>query len=54
MRDYKKYDVWNNADELVLSIYRDVIIEMPNLERFNLTSQMKRAAYLIPLNIVEG
>jgi four helix bundle protein len=54
MRDYKKYDVWKNAHELVLLIYCDVIKDMPNSERFDLTSQMKRAAYSIPLNIAEG
>lgn len=54
MRDYKKYDVWKNAHELVLLIFSDVIKDMPNSERFDLTSQMKRAAYSIPLNIAEG
>lgn len=54
MRDYKKYEVWKNAHALVLLIYSDVIKKMPQGERYDLTSQIKRAAYSIPLNIVEG
>lgn len=54
MRDYKKYDVWKNAHELVLLIYADVVAKLPQSEKFDLTSQIKRAAYSIPLNIVEG
>ncbi|MFI5155705.1 MAG: four helix bundle protein [Chitinophagales bacterium] len=54
MRDYRKYEVWNNAHELVLFVYSQIAKEFPMEEGFGLTSQMKRAACSIPLLIVEG
>ena len=54
MRDYKKYDVWVKAHELVLFIYKDILITFPLNEKYDLMSQLKRAVYSIPLNIVEG
>lgn len=54
MRDYKKYDVYKSAHDLVLMVYNIVVVQMPDSERYGLTSQLRRAAYSIPLNIVEG
>lgn len=54
MRDYKKYDVWTKSHELVLFIYREVLILFPVNEKYDLMSQLKRATYSISLNIVEG
>jgi four helix bundle protein len=54
MRDYKKYEVWIKAHELVLFVYREVVPYFPTTEQFDLSRQMKRAAYSIPFNIVEG
>lgn len=54
MRDYKKYDVFTLAHQLTLYIYKSVIIHFPKSEQFELVSQIKRSAYSIPLNIVEG
>jgi four helix bundle protein len=54
LRDYHKYDVYQNAHNLVLQVYKRVVAAMPDSERFGLTSQLRRAAYSIPLNIVEG
>ncbi len=54
MRDYKKYDVWKKAHELTLFTYREIIPKFPKTELFELTAQIKRAVYSIPLNIVEG
>jgi four helix bundle protein len=54
MRDYKKLDVWNKAHLLTKRIYTEVLSLMPTEERFALTSQLRRSAYSIPLNIVEG
>ncbi|MDN3657979.1 four helix bundle protein [Ferruginibacter paludis] len=54
MRDYKKYDVWVKSHELVLFIYKEVLASFPINEKYDLLSQLKRATYSIPLNIVEG
>lgn len=54
MRDYKKLEVWKKSHELTLFIYRSVLPAFPKSEQFDLYSQTKRAAYSVPMNIVEG
>ena len=54
MRDYKKYEVWIKAHQLTLHVYKQVLPCFPKSEQFDLVSQIKRATYSIPLNIVEG
>ena len=54
MRDYKKYDVWEKAHQLVLFVYKEILSSLPKSEQYDLASQMKRAAYSIPMNIAEG
>lgn len=54
MRDYKKYDVWVKSHELTVYIYKEITPLFPKSEQYGLTSQIKRAAYSIPLNIAEG
>jgi len=54
MRNYKNYDVWTESHSLVLFIYGQIAPEIPREEKYELVSQMKRAAYSIPFNIVEG
>ena len=53
MRDIKNYDVYKLADKLVLQVYR-VTGRFPKSELFALTSQVRRAAYSVPMNLVEG
>lgn len=50
---HKKLDVWKKSIELVSEIYK-LTLEFPKEEQFNLTSQVRRAAVLIPSNISEG
>ena len=54
MRDFKKYDVWQLARENVLFIYKVILPTMPSSEKYDLSSQIKRAAYSVPMNIAEG
>lgn len=54
MRDYRKYDVWVQAHELVLFVYKEIIPGFSKSEQFELSSQLRRAAYSIPMNIAEG
>ncbi len=50
---WKDLEVWQKAHELVLKIYR-IIVTFPNAEKYALSDQLKRAAYSVPANIVEG
>ncbi|HMU47945.1 MAG TPA: four helix bundle protein [Chitinophagaceae bacterium] len=54
MRNYKKYDVWQKAHEVVLFVYKEIIPRLPNSEQYALSSQIRRAAYSILLNVAEG
>ena len=53
MRDVRKYEVFKRADGLVMEVYK-LTASFPNSEMFGLTSQMRRAAYSIPMNLAEG
>ena len=51
--DHKDLDVWKKGMDLVERIYA-VSGTFPDVERFGLTSQIRRAAVSIPSNIAEG
>ena len=53
MRDYKKIEAWKLADDLTVFVYEQTKI-FPKEEIYGLTSQLRRAAYSVPANIVEG
>lgn len=53
MHEYKKLIVWQKAIEFVSDIYK-LTGAFPKQEKFNLTSQIQRAAVSIPSNIAEG
>ncbi len=52
-RGYRDLDVYQRSMELVAGVYRLTAV-LPEAERFGLTSQMRRAATSIPMNIAEG
>lgn len=52
-RQYQKLIVWQEAHELCKKIYK-YTKNLPSDEKFGLTSQIRRSAYSIPMNIAEG
>jgi four helix bundle protein len=53
MRDYTKIQAWRLADDLTVAIY-EATRSFPREEIYGLTSQLRRASYSVPANIVEG
>ncbi|MDE0536880.1 MULTISPECIES: four helix bundle protein [unclassified Tenacibaculum] len=53
MRDFRKYDIWQDAISLIDVVY-DVVSRFPETEKFSLSTQIIRAAVSIPSNIAEG
>jgi len=53
IRSYPDLDAWQAAMELLLMIY-DIASTLPQVERFELASQMRRAAVSVPSNVAEG
>src|SRR5512135_1355921 len=53
MRDYTKIEAWKLADDLTVMIYERTR-SFPREEIYGLTSQLRRASYSVPANIVEG
>lgn len=53
MSTHKDLDVWKLGIDLVENIYK-ITSELPDDERYGLSSQMKRSAVSIPSNIAEG
>lgn len=52
-RPYEKLIAWQEAFKLCVWIY-EITKAFPPEEKFSLTSQMRRAAYSVPMNIAEG
>jgi four helix bundle protein len=50
---FEKLDVWQNAAEFAEVVYR-ATSRFPDVERFGLTSQLRRSAVSISSNIAEG
>jgi four helix bundle protein len=53
MMPYEKFHAWRTAHQLALEVYR-ITDASPTSERYQLTSQMRRAALSAPANIAEG
>ncbi len=53
MKDFKKLIVWQKSFSLFLDIHL-FTKKLPPEERFELSSQLRRAAFSIPANIAEG
>lgn len=53
MKDFRKLAVWRKSHQLTLDVYR-ATTEFPDIERFGITSQLRRSAASIAANIAEG
>lgn len=53
MHNIKELKVWNESVDLAVNIY-ETLKEFPASEKYGLSSQMKRAAVSIGINIAEG
>ena len=53
IHSHKDLKVWQEAMDLVTNIY-NIVQSFPEIEKFGLSSQMRRAAISIPSNIAEG
>jgi four helix bundle protein len=53
MKEFTDLQVWREAHELTLAVYRSTQ-GFPPEERFGLTSQLRRAAVSVSANIAEG
>jgi four helix bundle protein len=51
--NWRKLKVWQETHNLVLKIYK-ATSSFPKSETYGLVNQLKRAAYSVPANIVEG
>ena len=45
---------WQRADDLYIEVHQLTLQRFPAHERYELGSQVRRAAYSVPANIVEG
>jgi four helix bundle protein len=45
---------WQRADDLFIKLHLLTLERFPAFEKFQLGSQLRRAAYSVPANIVEG
>ena len=52
-KGYKKLIVWQKSDELAYQVFLETK-GFPKEETYGITSQLRRAAFSIPTNIVEG
>lgn len=54
MKNFENLQVWQEAVQLAVSVYKVVKTDFPDHERFGLSSQIRRAVVSISSNIAEG
>ena len=53
MKSYRDLIVWQKSVEMVTLVYK-LTEQFPDIEKFGLTSQVRRSSVSIPSNIAEG
>jgi four helix bundle protein len=53
MQDYHQLDIWKRAMDYAVAVYK-FAASLPEQEKYNLASQLRRAVTSGPLNIAEG
>ncbi len=53
MRNFRELEIWIDSRKLVQEIYK-LTNQLPQSEKFGLTSQINRSVISIPANIAEG
>ncbi len=53
LKTHKDLEIWKMAVDFVTEIY-NITNDLPEIERFGLQSQIRRAAVSLPANIAEG
>ena len=53
IQSYRDLDAWRVAMDMAVRVY-DIAGRLPQSERFEMASQMRRAAVSVPSNIAEG
>lgn len=53
IKSYRDLDAWKVGMEVAVSIYK-LVSRLPACERFEMCSQMRRAAVSVPSNVAEG
>ncbi len=53
MQNHRDLEIWQRGMTYAVEIYR-FSADLPDAERYNLASQLRRAAASVPLNIAEG
>ncbi len=53
MQDFRQLEVWRKSHALTLKVY-ELTRRFPAEEKFGLTSQLRRAAVSVELNLAEG
>lgn len=51
---YHKLAAWQRADDLFIDVHRLTLQLFPREEKYELGSQLRRCAYSVPANLVEG
>jgi len=53
MQDYHQLEIWTRAMDYAVAVY-EFAASLPEQEKYNLASQLRRAVVSAPLNIAEG